>query len=122
MSKSRRQRTYARKLDAIRRQADELLMEQESKRVYHEPSSNLAYEQAAQEYLMSVSTPEYIEAYSSIIEEMRRTNQATSTLLGRLQHHLAQHRPAEGLGSYRTKRLRKKMYAWREKEMQARGL
>jgi hypothetical protein len=122
MSKSRRQRAYTRKLDAIRQRADELLAEWAPKRAEYEPTRTLVYEQKASEYLKSVFTPEYMESWNASLKQTESTHHAISTLSGRLQAQLQQHRPSYGLGSYRTKRLRKKMYTWWEKELRARGL
>jgi len=125
MSKSRRQRAHNRKLEALHHRAEELITGIESRLSRHYPEKTplqLEIERKISENLKSeLFTPEYMQAWQETTDRIALIGHQLHSLNGRLRHQIEQRRPA-GLGSYRTKRLRKKMQTYKEKELRARGL
>lgn len=125
MSKSRRQHAHSRKLESLHRDMDKLLAEEKERESRRPPtektSAEVECERVWSERFKSMLTPEYLQAMDESLAHMRRMHHQMESLTDRLTHQLRQYKRS-GLGSYRTKRLRKKMQTHREKELQARGL
>jgi hypothetical protein len=127
VSKARRQRARDRRMEALRLSIERWKVSMaaiDERHAANRSPEALAREQerdrAQAERLRNLFTPEYLQEMRESSERMARINHEMSTINGILQKRLREYRPS-GLGSCRTRRLRKKMAAHVQRRDLAKG-